>query len=525
MLENKIPQEWNKGNNQYLIDNYKIDNFLSLFDRFIIIDAHLQLLLFDKAEELKDTYFSDKEESVTIKIAKDTLTLRKYLLLGNYEEAEKVNNIINDKCILSKDSSADLEKWIFFYNKVILAFINYLKNDFKKSLMILKTLEEKFAFENEFYIKFNTSIFNNLKATVEWKSEEITSALNEITKSITINKKFQNDLKLANDLLIRGHIYVDLGQFLKSLIDFENAKKIYKELNYVHGQKVIQMSIGEIKFIQGKLLEALALFKDSLIYFEGNDYQSCEIFLLIGKIYQKRKTYDEALFNYEKALGIANKIKFIYLKSLTIVNIVDLLIESKQDSKIEIYKNQFDQQSDNNTIKLMYLMVDGLIKQSEDKLMEAKKEWAFINSDITLPISLKIYGLEHELKLCIEMWKKIKELPLLNDIEEIIEKWEKLATNNFLMSSLATIYLLKAKFYIAILQIENAKKFLDEGLKISEKYGLEVDRDSIEKDKERILKLEQLELKKALELKETIELEELLDYLQNVQTNILLEKS
>ena len=59
MLENKNPQEWKKGNNQYLIDNYKIDNFLSLFDRFIIIDAHLQLQLFDKAEELKDTYFSD----------------------------------------------------------------------------------------------------------------------------------------------------------------------------------------------------------------------------------------------------------------------------------------------------------------------------------------------------------------------------------------------------------------------------------------------------------------------------------
>ena len=129
----------------------------------------------------------------------------------------------------------------------------------------------------------------------------------------------------------------------------------------------------------------------------------------------------------------------------------------------------------------MKLMIDALIKQINNDFIKSKEAWVMVSSDVNLPLHLQIYALENALKTSIFIWKNEKDVNLLNEIERIIETWEHLATDNFLMSSLATIYLLKTKFYLAVLQVNEAEKFLKEGLKIVDKYGLEIDKEDIEK--------------------------------------------
>ena len=179
-------------------------------------------------------------------------------------------------------------------------------------------------------------------------------------------------------------------------------------------------------------------------------------------------------------------------------------------------------ETNDKTIIIIKLMIQALLKQRNGKIEDARELWKFTRSNPNLPIHLQIYSLENSLKNNIILWKEKKELNLLEEIENIILVWEKLANDNFLMSSLATIYLLKAKFFIANLQIEKAKLFLENGIKIAEKYDLEVDEKDINRDKEKISKLEQLEQRTII--KKDIELIEMLDYLKNISINLKIER-
>ncbi len=516
MNQNLIITNWNSGNFEFIIENFNLHTLQGQFNVFFYIDSFYQLNQFDKVNELLEKYLQNKEITEQDLLMKNILVSRMFLAFGKYKEAELQLEDI-------QDDHPTIEDLFFYFVKILKASFLYLKNDFKKALETLSLLESEFKDIEHKFDYLNTSSFYSQKSLIEWKLGNKSIALSDITRSKSINMKFNNRIKIANDVLIRGQIYLDLGELLKTIMDYEEANKLYIEHNNQFGQKIVKLSIAEVKFIQGKLTDALSMFKQSLEDFEENDHQSCEIYLLIGKIYQKKRDYAQSLSNYENALEIAKKIQFPYYEALIILNIIDLLMETNQSSKIKKYELIFPK-NDDTIIHSMKLMINALVNQNDDNFIKSKEIWIILSSDPNLPLHLQIYALENALKLSVLLWKNEKEINLLNDIQRIIEIWEKIATNNFLMSSLATIYLLKAKFYLAILQIIEAEHFLQEGIKLIDKFGLEVNRDDITNDKEKIAKFKQL--KGTRELNENdISLDEMLDYLKNAKTNVLIQKS
>lgn len=523
MSNNTIITKWNKGNFEQILQMFNMNSLNDPKEIYFFLDSYLQLKKFEDVSKNINLFDTTQRINEEYTFIKNILNLRMLLLMGNIPEVEK-NLAKLEKSNLN--STNGMNGWLYFNSKLVRAILFFMKTDCNSALKVLDQQEVEFTNIEGQFPDYNLSMFYNLKATVVWKIGEEKRALQEITKSISLNEKYDNKIKLANDLVIRGQIYIDLGEFLKSLMDYEDAKRIYLEHKNSYGVKMVELSIAEMKFIQGKLGDALTIFENSVENIMLNEYQTSEIYLLMGKIYQKRKNYAKALLSYEKALELSEKINFSFYKSFTLVNIIDMLVETNQIEKIENYNNKFDKNSENETIKLMYVMIEALIKQSKKQFKEAKESWIFINTSPGLPIQLKIYTLENALKNCIKIWNDEKEAGLLSEIEDITEKWEKLATDNFLMSSLATIYLLKSKFYLAMFQSENAKKFLQEGIKLSEKCGLEIDLNDIEKDKEKIAKIEKLEHSGIQEQAGLdIKLEDILDYLKNVKMSLILDKN
>ena len=518
MDEEEIVLNWNKGNFNFVTDNYTSNKFSNIFFIFYYIDCFIQQNLLPKAESLVNLFFqkeNNKEEEI---IVTNLLKARISFQAGKYTDLELFLKEISDESLPNE--------WLEYSVKQLKALLLYMKNDFIGAKAKLMSLEDKKQDIRSRFENLNISYYYVLRCLVNWKLGDKNKALQEITISETINLQFNNKSFLASDYFIRGQLFIDLGEFLKGINYFDKAKKLYSEYNETNSLNMVNSAIADIKFIQGKLDEALEMFKDLEKRFEGNEYYLSDITLSIGIIEQKKKNFELAKKNYEKAIEHSKKLNLILYKSIAILSIIDLFVEQNDLENIKRYKAMIEEKSDDKTIQAIQLMTEAQLKQATNELKEAKKLWNYVSDNENLTIYLQLFVMENALKTVILLWKNDRDFTILQEIEKIIEKWEKLANDNLLMPSLATINLLKAKFYIVILQGEEAKKYLNEGLKIAESHGLEVDREDIKKDQERIEKLELIQTMNT-NIKEgaEIELDELLDYLKKVKTNVLIEKN
>ncbi len=517
MDEKELIINWNIGNYEYIIENFNFNTFSNFFSVFFYLDSFFQLQYFEKIEELVNNFYNQSSKNIHAKKIKNLFLSKLYSRMGDHERSLKLIKDIDAK-------DFNLNDWIDFNIKQQEALTLFIKNDYNTGLQCLLDIEKNLPNFIQVFENYNTSYFYTIKMLIEWKLGEHQNALKSTKRSEEINRLFKNEFKLAYDYFVRGQIRVELGELLKGLVDFEEANILYRKFNNKYGKELVLLAIAEVKYIQGKLSESLAMFERSVQQFQGQDYQLCDIYYLIGKIYQKKNELGKAKENFIRSIEIATKLKINFYQSLAIVTMIDLLIQKGDINEISHYKKLFVNQTDDENVKLMRLMMEALIYESKKKYKESKDLWILISNNRTLPLALQIYTLENGLKSCIMIWKKEKDIILLNEIQEIIEKWEKLATDNVLMSSLATIYLLKAKFYLAVIQIEPAKFYLQQGKKIAQKYGLEIDNEEIKKDELKISTLEQLNIDITSEKKDDIKLEDILDYLKKVKTNLRIEK-
>ena len=176
-----------------------------------------------------------------------------------------------------------------------------------------------------------------LIALIEMSNQNYDQALFACKNAIKYFKASSNTTYVAHTYRVVGNIYREVNMVEQSLINYEVAKKMYKNETYINE---LNIYIAKSYWLQRNWGEARKLAQQSLDYFNGkNDYHYAEANLIIGNVrfdYGKQEenkayisnsidNYVEAMINYSdsdlKAMAMNNIGRnYIYLENFNKAN-------------------------------------------------------------------------------------------------------------------------------------------------------------------------------------------------------------
>ena len=133
-------------------------------------------------------------------------------------------------------------------------------------------------------------------------------------KGLVIAQKLGWETGIGNSYMNIGMHLVSMGNYDKAFQNFKIAELHFKKLSNPFYISKLYNEIGILQANQGKYPEALDYFYKSLQGFEMIKNKSGWISVAscyenIGTIYNLTNSYDQAIWNYEKAIAISKKLK------------------------------------------------------------------------------------------------------------------------------------------------------------------------------------------------------------------------
>ena len=121
--------------------------------------------------------------------------------------------------------------------------------------------------------------------------------------------------QMAKALWLKGRVYGSNSEYDRSIIVYDSAMVLFKELNDDENIIDCQMQIGTCLMLQGKYNEAIEMFDMSLA--EAKRLNASELYakiqFQIGRIHRVRGNFKNAIACYEDALRVGKEIKSDFL--------------------------------------------------------------------------------------------------------------------------------------------------------------------------------------------------------------------
>ncbi len=365
------------------------------------------------------------------------------------------------------------KKAIFYYNKALKVSKKIHGLEHKKTIGIYGSIggvyldKEKYDVSIDYYNKYLDGAIKNgnhydianaymFLAISNIQINRLTLGLEQCEKALSIFKK-ENKLKQIQQIYLNiGVLYLNKGEYNKSLQYLKKSSKIIKDndviINQNHLGEVYEYT-GYLYFYQGDYENALSYVnKASHIYkktFRENYYRLSYCYSLKANILKSKKQYDEALMYYNKSSKINQSIyggNSLHMMR-TYLSLGVFYQERKEfDSASKYYKKclQILKNEDSETELWIYLYINYANMYAESqKLREAltffnkaieyntKKEYIEVdknNFDIKHYYRLDrlFYALSGKAKTFLKLYKRGKEIINLDKSISLYENLDQL---------------------------------------------------------------------------------------------------
>lgn len=179
------------------------------------------------------------------------------------------------------------------YAKLELAKLYYYQNQFKKSLLLLEEIEGKYKKKKDVD---STMMINtlSLEKKIYFKKMQINLFNNKICAY------YETEL---NDYLFSEYIKEQYAENCYCSKKFEEAEKLYLELNECQSNYLKNYHLAEINFHRKNYEEAIYYFEESIKY--TLEEKTGFVHYKLGNCYYELKNYEQAKKSYEKANKIS----------------------------------------------------------------------------------------------------------------------------------------------------------------------------------------------------------------------------
>jgi len=281
-------------------------------------------------------------------------------------------------------------------------------------------------------------------------------------------------------------------------------------------------NIGVLNIRMGDLEKAEEYIRKSLATFQelGNVQNIMNSFVQLGRIYNLKGQYDEALLNFQLSLNMMDQISskgfiaillYHYIATALLSNNLELAKE-----KLELLK-QIDLESDEPLVHLRTRFATALLLMKSDRVRNRAKAEEYLEEVINSDIIEYDYKIDAMLNLCelkITVLRETNNTELLAEVKVLVNDILELSRNQHSMLIYAESYWLLSQIALIELNVRNAREYLTKAQNIAEEWGIKqlAMRISIDHDK----LLERLELWEKLsttnaqlpEIIETADIEE-----------------
>ncbi len=313
-----------------------------------------------------------------------------------------------------------------------------------------------------------------------WYDGDIDGAIQKLQEVIEIQKYGEKNSEYVRSLSNYGRMLCEKGNFREGLPLLEEALQLEQSIGNQASIATILGNIGRINHLKGHLEEALHYLQESLSMWESmEDYSQIRFNLAnIGTIYRQKGDYHQALNYIQRSVAIAEKIGnpnelSWFLFEMFRVYLEMGALENAQISLAKLYNYKL--LTVNKKIHLRYRLAKALMLRKKGRAKDLFMAQDIFKNVVDEPIIEQEITQIALLNLCelilIEM--RLNNTSQLNEeLDFVIAKLLEIAENQHSYLLWAEIYLLKAKLALIDLNIEEAKKNLNQAQLFAEDSGL-----------------------------------------------------
>ncbi len=300
-------------------------------------------------------------------------------------------------------------------------------------------------------------------------------------KCLAIQEELNNRVGIAASLYQIEWTYNLKGYFNQAI---ELARKVLamKETSNFH-RILLLVDLGTIYKIKGELNQALRYLSQCFELAEKeNNKENIGISLFqIGEIYEMKGNDIKALEYYQRSLAVIEEMRQVVLTCRSINYLIKFNIEKDSRKQAQQYlerlKTFYDKygRDANKTITHMYLNAKAYFLKTSGRTRdraEAETIWRqVVNDKISFP-SEYIEALTRLCDFLIEELEMSNDSEVLNEINPLIRRLDKIAKKTQSHLWLAETKLLQAKVALINMEIEQGKKLMTEAQRLAELHGL-----------------------------------------------------
>jgi len=354
---------------------------------------------------------------------------------------------------------------IYYQN---IAESNILNNNLE---VAWKALEDSFLYIEKYDLELNMATNLYLKALIHEKKKEYDEAQELLLSANNIYIKYNCSDEIIKVFMLLGKITLELDAYHSAYSYFQQAEKVFEESDVYN-----EVAIGKVYYYISKTLNKMGIDKEAIEYMKYAEEKLLKLkdsrnygesFMKIGQERFKEGNLNQAIAYTEKSLSLfktrQQNVLVAYLMSglgelFSEYGYIDRSFEHLLDAKA--IKERISEES---TVNTLMLICNNYIKLKDE--INAKKILEQIVSSMqNLSVTdCTLMCKYHILKYKIELLEKKYE-EAERTLIDALNYTEKM---NYHKES-AEIAITLGKFYMDLGREEEAKKYLDEGVKILE---------------------------------------------------------
>ncbi|MHA2298569.1 MAG: tetratricopeptide repeat protein [Candidatus Hodarchaeales archaeon] len=389
-------------------------------------------------------------------------------------EASTEGDVIIES-LTNAEQDRESEIVAFFYN--VKGIIYRRKGDLDTALhYYMRSLALRESIGNPQHIAASLSNIGNIYL---YKGD-LDTALDYHQRSLTLKETIGNLQGIAMSLNNIGTIYHAKGLLDTALESWQRGLTLYETIGNPQNIAMLLNNIGEIFRAKGELDTALDYYQRALMIDEtiGNPQYTSIVLFNIGVIYKVKGELDTALDYLQRGLTLCESVGNDFETSETLFQTVLVLLDKQDQVKARKCLSRLQELHDRTPekkVQLFYRLAEALILKQSKRLkdkMRAQILLVEIVGEKPVHFEQAALAMIHLCELLLFELMLLGEPEVLVEAKNLVQELYVLAQDQNSFSLAVKIMILRAKFAIVEIDLQQAQQYLDKARKIAEEKNL-----------------------------------------------------
>lgn len=317
-------------------------------------------------------------------------------------------------------------------------------------------------------------------AALEITTGDLETSLTHLKQSQALLRETPSFATSVNVLNAMGLAHCKLGNLKHALEHYQDCLALAISKGNLIVQSVCHANIGTVFHVKGELEEAMDCFRKCLVVAEETDYKLGKGYssLQIGWIYHARGDLAAARSAYERGLKSLQQSNNLWYQAWALFYLVRLKLEYGKMKEVQEYLSQLKALTEklpSPYLDQLYSVANALLLRQSGRVTtvaQAQVIFSEVADGSVHDIRLNVLAM---LNLCDMLLDEVRATggrEAFMEMEEMVGRLAEIARDQDSYTILTETYLLRSKIALVELQVEEARRFLQEAQEIAEEKEL-----------------------------------------------------